>query len=48
MNIKRLMEIGSYRGVAAPPQSAGARAAHADERAHAQGPAQGRDREEEG
>ena len=32
---------------AAPPQPAGARPADADQRAHAQGPAQGRDREEE-
>ena len=48
MNIKRLVEIGSYRGIAAPAQSAGARPAHAHELADAQGPAQGRDREEEG
>ena len=39
MNIKRLMEIGSYRGHAPPPQPAGARPAHAHQRAHAQGPA---------
>ena len=48
MNIKRLMEIGCYRGAAPPPQPAGARPADADQRAHAEGPAQGRDREEEG
>src|SRR5580704_8933245 len=47
MNIKRLMEIGCFRA-AAPPQPAGARAAHQDQRAHPQGPAQGRDCEEEG
>ncbi len=47
MNIKRLMEIGCYRGHAAPPQPAGARPAHAHQRAHAQGSAQGRGREEE-
>ena len=29
MNIKRLMEIGCYRGHAAPPRPAGARPAHA-------------------
>ena len=29
MNIKRLMEIGCYRGAAAPPRPAGARPAHA-------------------
>ena len=47
MNIKRLMEIGCYRGDAAPPRPAGARPADAHQRAHAQGSAQGRDREEE-
>ena len=44
MNIKRLMEIGCYRGAAAPPQPAGARPADAHQRAHPQGTAQGRDR----
>ena len=46
LNIKRLMEIGCYRGLA-PPRPAGARPADAHERAHAQGPAQGRGCQEE-
>ena len=48
MNIKRLMEIGCYPRAAAPPRPAGARSADEDQRAHAEGSAQGRDREEEG
>ena len=48
MNIKRLMEIGCYRGVrhrrGLPVRGQRTR----DQRADAQGPAQGRDREEEG
>ena len=36
-NIKRLMEIGSYRGHAPPPWSARARSEHQDQRAHPQG-----------
>ena len=47
MNIKRLMEIGSLARDAASPQPAGARPADADQRADAQGSAQGRGREEE-
>ena len=47
MNIKRLMEIGCYRGLRhrrnLPVRGQRTR----DQRAHAQGPAQGRDREEE-
>ncbi len=47
MNIKRLMEIGCYRGMRhrrnLPVR--GQRTQH--QRAHAQGPAQGRDRREE-
>ena len=35
MDIQRLIEIGSYRGPAAPPQPARARPAHEDQRAHA-------------
>ena len=41
MNIKRLMEIGCATGVAASPRPAGARPAHADQRAHPEGSAQG-------
>ena len=47
MNIKRLMEIGCYRGMRHRREPAGARPADAHQRAHAQGPAQGRDRQEE-
>ena len=47
MNIKRLMEIGCYRGMRHRRGSAGARPADAHQRAHTEGPAQGRDREEE-
>ena len=41
MNIKRHIEMGSYRGLAAPPRPAGSRAAHPHQRAHAQGTAPG-------
>jgi small subunit ribosomal protein S11 len=47
MNIKRLMEIGSWRGLRHRRNLPGPRAAHQDQRADAQGPAQGRRREEE-
>ena len=39
MSIKRLMDLGCYRGHAAPPRSAGARPAHAHERPHPEGSA---------
>ena len=48
MNIKRLMEIGSYRGGRHRRGAAGPRPADAHQRADAQGAAQGRGREEEG
>ena len=47
MNIKRLMEIGSYRGMRHRRGLPVRGPADAHQRAHAQGPAQGRDREEE-
>ena len=47
MNIKRLMEMGSYRGLAASARLAGSRPAHAHQRAYAQGSAQGHCREQE-
>src|SRR4026207_1669296 len=56
MNIKRLMEIGCYRGMRPPrgppphgprPRRDGARPAAAHQRAHPQGPAQGRNCQEE-
>ena len=47
MNIKRLMEIGCYRGMRHRREPAGARPADAHQRPDAQGPAQGRGREEE-
>ena len=47
MNIKRLIEIGSYRGLRHRREPAGARTAHAHQRPHPQGPAQGRGRQEE-
>ena len=37
LNIKRLIEIGSYRGLAPSPEPAGPRAAHEDERPPAPG-----------
>ena len=42
MNIKRLMDLGCYRGRAPQEGPARARPAHAHQRAHPQGPAQGR------
>ena len=49
MNIKRLIEMGSYRGSAAPPRPAGARPADAHQRAHPQGSAaRHRGQQEEG
>ena len=41
MSIKRLMDLGCYRGVAPPQGPAGARPAHAHQRAHPQGPEEG-------
>ena len=41
MNIKRLMDLGTWRGKRHRAGPAGARPAHAHQRAHAQGPAQG-------
>ena len=41
MSIKRLMDLGCYRGVAPSQGPAGARPAHAHQRAHAQGPEEG-------
>ncbi len=42
MNIKRLMDLGCYRGPATPQGPARQRSAHPHQRAHPQGPAQGR------
>ena len=47
MNIKRLMEIGCYRGMRHRRGLPVRGQRTQDQRAHAQGPAQGRDREEE-
>ena len=47
MHIKRLIEIGSYRGYPSSPQPAGARPAHPHQRPHPQGPAQGHRRQQE-
>ena len=47
MNIKRLIEIGSYHGVPPSPQPARSRAAHAHERPYPQGSAQRHGRTEE-
>jgi hypothetical protein len=44
MNIKRLIEIGSYRGYPSPPQPAGPRPAHAHQCPHPQRSAQGNGR----
>ena len=41
MNIKRLMDLGCYRGLASPAGSAGARPAHAHQCSHPQGTGQG-------
>jgi small subunit ribosomal protein S13 len=46
LDIKRLIEIGSHRGIAAPPQPPGSRTADQDQCAHPQGAAQGRARQE--
>ena len=43
MNIKRLMEVGSYRGMRHRRNLPVRGPAHPHERAHAQGPAQGHD-----
>ena len=48
MDIKRLMDIGAYRGLASPSRIAGARTANAHQRAHPQGSASRHHREEEG
>ena len=47
MNIKRLMDLGCYRGLASPQGPAGARPAHPHQCAHAQRPGQGDRRQEE-
>ena len=47
MNIKRLIEIGSYRGGRHRRNLPLRGTAHQDQRAHAEGPAQGRGRQEE-
>ena len=47
MNIKRLMDIGSYRGHPPPPGPAGARPAHPHQRADQEGSASGHRRQEE-
>ena len=48
MNIKRLMDIGSYRGHPPPPGPAGARPAHPHQRPDQEGSAAGHRRQEEG
>ena len=48
MDIKRLMDIGCYRGLATSPRAAGSRTAHAHQRAHSQRPASRHHRQEEG
>ena len=47
MNIKRLIEMGSYRGLAASPRPAGARPAHPHQRPHPQGTAPRHRRQQE-
>ena len=47
MNIKRLMDLGCYRGPASSPRPAGPRPAHAHQRAHPQGPGEADRRQEE-
>ena len=47
MNIKRLMDLGCYRGSASPQGPAGPRPAHPHQRPHPQGPGQGDRRQEE-
>jgi small subunit ribosomal protein S13 len=39
MNIKRLMDLGCYRGLRHRKRSAGSRSAHPHQRPHPQGPA---------
>ena len=48
MNIKRLMDLGCYRGPAPPQGPAGARPAHPHQRAYPQGPVTADRRQEEG
>ena len=47
MNIKRLMDLGCYRGLASPQEPAGPRPAHPHQRPHAQRPRQSDRRQEE-
>ena len=47
MNIKRLMDLGCYRGSASPQGPAGPRPAHPHQRPHPQGSGQGHRRQEE-
>ncbi len=47
MNIKRLMDLGCYRGLASPPRPAGSRPAHPHQRPHPQGTGQADRRQEE-
>ena len=47
INIKRLMDLGAYRGLRHRSSAAGSRPAHAHQRAHAQGQGQGDRRQEE-
>ena len=47
INIKRLMDLGAYRGLRHRKSAAGPRPAHAHQRAHAQGQGQGDRRQEE-
>ena len=47
MNIKRLMDLGCYRGLASPPRPAGPRSAHPHQRPHPQGAGQADRRQEE-
>ena len=47
MNIKRLMDLGCYRGLRHRRKSAGARPAHAHQRPHPQGQGEADRRQEE-
>ena len=47
INIKRLMDLGAYRGPAPPQAAPGPRPAHAHQRAHPQGQGQADRRQEE-
>ena len=47
INIKRLMDLGAYRGPAPPQAVAGARPAHPHQRPHPQGQGEGDRRQEE-